>query len=83
MDLIKNKVLEVIKRTFNVDKLSVEEDELREGALEQWDSLGHLNLLMELEKEFGIKFSLNDIERTRTFHGIVSVIKEKINAGKA
>ena len=79
---VKNKVFEVIKRVFKLRDLTLDEDFLREGNIEGWDSLGHLNLLMELEREFGIKFSLDDIERSRTFRDITALIERKLNERK-
>jgi acyl carrier protein len=82
MRSIENKVLEIIKRLFNIKEKEIDKKLLKEGNVEGWDSLGHLNLLMELEKEFNIKFSLDDIEKTRTFEDIIDLIKRKINEEK-
>lgn len=29
--------------------------------IEAWDSVGHLNLILELEKEFGVKFEIEEM----------------------
>jgi acyl carrier protein len=50
-------VRDVIVKTF---KLSSEDSgcELRMGSVPGWDSLGHMNLVVELEREFGVSFPL-------------------------
>jgi acyl carrier protein len=35
--------------------------DLKLGDLEEWDSLGHLELVAEVESAFGISFALDDI----------------------
>jgi len=83
MKEIKNRIYEVIKRTFNLPNLPFNEEVLREGMVEGWDSLGHLNLLMELEKEFQIKFSVEDIEKSRSLRELARLVREKLDEGKS
>lgn len=33
------------------------------GDIEAWDSLGHLRLMMEIEQEFGVRFSTNQLRQ--------------------
>jgi acyl carrier protein len=35
--------------------------DLRIGDVEQWDSVAHLDLISELEREFGVRFGLDDM----------------------
>jgi acyl carrier protein len=35
--------------------------DLRIGDVEQWDSVAHLDVLSELEREFGVRFDLDDM----------------------
>ena len=37
--------------------------DLKLGDLEEWDSLGHLELIAEVEKAFGVSLSLDDIPK--------------------
>ena len=48
-----NLVRETIARTFGVRE---DDANLRMGELPQWDSLGHMTLVAELESKFGIQF---------------------------
>ena len=41
-----------------------------------WDSINHLNLILDLESEFGVKFLPNEIESMQT----VNDIFRKINS---
>jgi acyl carrier protein len=35
--------------------------ELRIGDVDQWDSVAHLDLMSEVEQEFGVKFDLDEM----------------------
>jgi acyl carrier protein len=35
--------------------------DLRIGDLDQWDSVAHLDLMSEVEREFGVRFDLDEI----------------------
>jgi acyl carrier protein len=35
--------------------------DLRIGDVEQWDSVAHLDVISELEREFAVRFDLDDI----------------------
>jgi acyl carrier protein len=40
-------------------------------TVEQWDSLGHLGLMLEIEQEFGIQLTPDDMERMTSVSAIV------------
>jgi acyl carrier protein len=44
-------------------KLRAEEyrPELRIGDVDQWDSVAHLDLMSEVEQEFGVRFDLDEM----------------------
>ncbi|MES2777491.1 MAG: acyl carrier protein [Bacteroidota bacterium] len=44
---------------------------------ESWDSLGHLNLIVELEDSLGISFSKHEIEKIKSVGDIIEIIKTK------
>lgn len=42
-----------------------------------WDSLNHLNIIMEIENKFKIKFSTSEIQTTNSFKKFILLIKNK------
>jgi len=44
---------------------------------EKWDSMGQLNLIVELEMEFALTFEPDEISRMTSVQKIVEVIKSK------
>lgn len=51
---------EVIAATLQVPVESVPDDGTME-SVPNWDSIGHLNLVMTLESRYKVKFTLDDI----------------------
>jgi acyl carrier protein len=44
----------------------------------EWDSLKQVTLVMVLEEEFGVSFTIDEIEVMRTFSDVVSLVSAKI-----
>lgn len=47
----------VFERLFNLKELS---DETSPDTVEEWDSFSHIELVLELEGEFGVSISTSD-----------------------
>ncbi len=65
----------VFSRTLRVPADSLH-DELRRGTIEQWDSLGHLNLVTALNEEFGVQLSPERALAMHTIGDIKRIIGE-------
>jgi acyl carrier protein len=52
-------VEEVIGKVFKMDRRMLT-DQTERAAIEQWDSMGHLQLITELEEHFGVKIAIGD-----------------------
>jgi len=74
------RVRELLARTLEVPLESVPADAAQE-SLERWDSLGHLNVVMELEAAFGVSFSTDEAVGMRSVAGIVEVLKRHVQDG--
>lgn len=75
-DNLQDQVCAVVARTFEVDRDKVTLD-LSHGQLQAWDSMGHLNLMMELERTFSVRFSTQQIAQLRSVSEIVSALAKE------
>ena len=48
------------------------------GSVEKWDSLGHLNLILAIEDEFGVKFRTEEILELTSIEDITKALKQKL-----
>lgn len=54
------KLRDAVLRALRIPAQRYRED-LKLGDLEEWDSLGHLELIAQIEASFGMTFELDDI----------------------
>ena len=66
------KLREVISIAFPNSLLPENIMELGYGALEEWDSLGNFALLMLVEQEFGIEFTMKELSEVKSVHQILA-----------
>lgn len=55
-------------------------DQTSADDIDKWDSLNHVILIQELEKEFGMNFDLFEIIEIRDVGGIIDYIHSKAEA---
>ena len=49
----------------------------------EWDSINHLNLIVELESAFDLDLTMEQIEKISSVRQIVELIKKKLNLNKS
>lgn len=74
---MEEKVLETMSKTFNID-ISLLSEKTSKKDLSQWDSMSHLNLIIDIENEFKITFENDEIISIVDFNSLINVIKNKI-----
>ena len=77
----RNDILAKVQEVFR-DELEVEDlvltDETTADDVEEWDSLSHVQLVVALEKAFGIKFTSREILSWDNVGDLVDCIAGKI-----
>ena len=71
------KLNEVFRDVFEDDDITVN-DETTAADIEDWDSLEHINLLVAVERAFGIKFTMGQTTHLKNVGEMVDVIIEKL-----
>ena len=80
---LKATIWTLLARTFDVPVNAIH-DELRRGELERWDSLGHLELMEQIQRHLEIEISPEqalDVESVADVIRIVTEIKSTNSAG--
>ena len=65
----------IVKKTFNIENARYART-LKMGDLDDWDSLGHLTLIFEIEKGLNRKFPLEKIPELDTLEKILFFLKK-------
>ena len=71
---LEERVLDVLKNTFELDTV---DSTCSQKTCEKWDSMGQLNLVIELEAEFDVSFEPEEIGEMKCFDDIVRLLKAK------
>jgi acyl carrier protein len=50
--------------------------DLRIGDIDQWDSVAHLDLMSEIEREFGVRFDLDEITTLTSLPELLSRLEK-------
>lgn len=74
-----NKTSEILKQVQQIFKLAMGNEvmvdmDTEKDAVMEWDSLNHLNLIVELENAFDLGLSMQEIEELNSVKDIVQLI---------
>ena len=78
MSKIDDKIAMVLKKVFPKIRKIKNLKKLQIKSIKEWDSIGNLNLLLAIEKEFKIRFSIDEMAEIKS----IKQILKKINANK-
>ncbi|RGK69131.1 acyl carrier protein [Parabacteroides sp. 20_3] len=71
---MEEKILCVLKDVLGLESAT---KALSQQNCDKWDSLRHLNLIVELESEFSVEFEPEEIAEIKSFEDIKRLLKEK------
>lgn len=76
---IKERLQEIFRDIFDEEDLEIRED-MSAKDIEDWDSLAQINLIVAIEKEFGVKFNLEEVSQLKNIGEMLSLITKKLEA---
>ncbi len=74
---VHGKMTQVFRRVFDNEKLTLR-DETTAQNIPDWDSLTHINLIIEIEDEFALKFTVEDITGLKNVGEMVQMVDRKL-----
>lgn len=66
----------IFQDVFDDEELTVNA-ETNSDSIEDWDSLEHINLVVAIEKAFGMKFSMDEVTGMKNVGEMVEIIKQR------
>ncbi len=67
----------VFRDIFDDDSIVVK-PETTSNDIEDWDSLEHINLVVAIEQEFGMKFNMNEVTSMKNVGEMVDIILSRV-----
>ena len=74
---VKSALNVTFRRVFERDDIEIF-DKMTAADLAEWDSLAHINLIMEIEEEFGLRFNVDDIVDLKNVGEMIQLIERKL-----
>jgi acyl carrier protein len=69
----------VFREVFDTPGL-VLRDNMTAADVENWDSLNHIDLIVAIERKFGIKFTTREVAGLKTVGELADVTAQKVSA---
>lgn len=76
---MKEKIIEAITRTFEINESDLP-SKIDSDHIEAWDSLNHLNLIVELEDVFDTSYEPEEITKMTSLAKISEITEKKLNS---
>ena len=73
---MEEKVLEILKNLFELDTV---DETCSQTTCEKWDSMGQLNLVVELESEFDVTLEPEEIAEMKSYADIINLMRLKLS----
>ena len=72
---MEKKVLNIIKEVFELQDI---DNNISQNNCSKWDSMNHLNLILEIEMEFDVSFTPDEIAKITSARNILSLLEKKL-----
>lgn len=72
---MEEKILEILKNVFELETV---DRTCSQTTCEKWDSMGQLNLVVELESEFDITLEPEEIAEMKSYNDVVKLVSAKL-----
>lgn len=72
------RIKSAIAATFEIPVETICDDSSNQ-TVEKWDSIGQINLVMALEQELGLNFTMEEIAELKDFAAICRVVERKMS----
>jgi len=74
---IEKKLQAIFQDIFEDDQI-VLFDDMNANDIEDWDSLTHIQLIVQIEKSFGIKFTTGEVASLKNVVEFIKLVQEKL-----
>jgi len=75
---IEEKLQEIFQDVFEDDRIEIFDD-MNANDIEDWDSLSHIQLIVQIEKSFSIKFTTGEVATLKNVGEFISLVQQKID----
>lgn len=70
------KLQDIFRDVFDEEELEITK-ETTARDIDDWDSFAQISLIVDIEKEFGVKFNLNEVTELKNVGDMLDLIEKK------
>jgi len=74
---VKDKLTTSFRRVFDDPELELR-DAMTAADVAGWDSLAHITLIIDIEEEFGLRFTVDDIADLKNVGEMIALVERKL-----
>ncbi len=74
---VKNELQEIFRDVFDDESIVITE-ETTSDDIEDWDSFAQMNLIVAMEKQFGLKFNIKEINLLKNVGEMIALIQARM-----
>jgi acyl carrier protein len=75
-EIVKQRLTSIFRSTFSQPALEIRED-LTAQDVAGWDSLTHINMVLAVEKEFGMSLTTREVRSMKNVGDLLQLVKTK------
>lgn len=76
---ITERIQSILRDVLDLDTLTISLSTTA-PEVDGWDSLAHINIIVAMEKDFGVKFALGELEDLKNVGDMVALVVKKTTA---
>ena len=74
---IRTRLTAIFRDTFDDESIEIH-DAMTAADVDEWDSLNHINLILAVERGFGVRFRTSEIGNLANVGEFIAVLKSKL-----
>jgi acyl carrier protein len=74
---IRARLTDIFRDTFDDESIEIH-DAMTAADVDEWDSLNHINLILAVERGFGVRFKTSEIGNLANVGEFIEVLKGKL-----
>lgn len=73
-----DRIQDIMRDLFDEDDLTISPGTTAEDV-EDWDSMNHVRLIVEIERDFGIELPITEVNRLKNVGELIALIETTLN----
>ena len=74
---IKSRLTTIFRTIFDDESIDIH-DQMTAADIDEWDSLNHINLIIAVERSFGVRFTTSEVSNVANVGEFIDILRGKL-----